>query len=213
MKRRLNIVVSRVVSASAQKFAAAILAAMGLVVLTAVSRSLGSDATADQAGWVGKTAPDFALTNLLGQTVRRSDFKGKVVLLDFWATWCAPCRLEIPDLVQLQTQYAGKGFTVLGIALDDEGAAVVKPVAQKLSVNYPVAIGNLQVAAAYGGIEALPTTFLIGRDGKVLKTHVGAQGKSELEREIQSALSRAGAAAKASASGMKPPVPPKEHKT
>ena len=191
MRRVLNIVFGHFISASAKKYAALCLTVMGMAALAAISRGFGSDTTgADQAGWTGKAAPVFALTNLSSQTVRLSDFKGKVVLLDFWATWCAPCRLEIPDLIQLQKQYAGKGFTVVGVALDDEGAAVVKPVAQKLGVNYPVVIGNIQVAAAYGGIEALPTTFLIGRDGIILKTYVGARDKSEFQQDIQSSLSQ-----------------------
>jgi thiol-disulfide isomerase/thioredoxin len=143
-----------------------------------------------------KAAADFALTDLSGKTVRLSDFKGKIVLLDFWATWCAPCRKEIPDLIQLQRQYASRGFTVLGIALDEEGAAVVKPLAQKLIINYPVVIGNTQVAAAYGGIQAVPTTLLIGRDGGILKTYLGAREKSEFQSDIQSALQRTNAAAK-----------------
>lgn len=197
MRRALNIVIGCFASASAKKYAAVCLAVVGLAALAAISRGFGSDTTeAVQAGWLGKPAPAFTLTNLSGQTVRLSDFKGKVVLLDFWATWCAPCRMEIPDLIQLQKQYADRGFTVLGIALDDEGAAVVKPVAQKLGVTYPVLVGNTQVAAAYGGIEALPTTFLIGRDGKILKTYIGTRDKSEFQQDIQSALSQAGNASK-----------------
>lgn len=193
MRRALNTVVKRVISTSARKRAVVCLAVISLAALTAVSRGHGGETTgADQAGWLGKAAPDFALTNLSGKTVRLSDFKGKVVLLDFWATWCAPCRMEIPEFVQLQKQYADKGFTMLGIALDEEGAAVVKPLAQKLGINYPAVIGNIQVAAAYGGIEALPTTFLIGRNGNILKTYVGARDKSEFQQDIQSALPQTG---------------------
>ena len=164
-------------------------AAIGMAWLTAVSPAPGAEITGkDPAGSPGAAAPDFALTNLAGTTVRLSDFKGKIVLLDFWATWCAPCREEIPGFIQLQKQYSGRGFTVLGIALDDDGAAVVRPLAQKLGVNYPLVIGNTQVAASYGGIQAVPTAFLIGRDGRILKTFVGPRGKSEWERTIQRAL-------------------------
>ncbi|HAO78262.1 MAG TPA: alkyl hydroperoxide reductase [Verrucomicrobia subdivision 3 bacterium] len=145
---------------------------------------------------LAKTAPDFALTDLSGKTVRLSDFKGKVVLLDFWATWCGPCRKEIPDLIQLQTQYAEQGFTILGIALDEEGAAVVKPLAQRMGINYPLVIGTTQATDAYGGIQAVPTTLLIGRDGRILKTYLGARDKSEFQRDIQSALQHTSAAAK-----------------
>jgi peroxiredoxin len=148
-------------------------------------------ANKDPAGSLSEAAPDFALTNLAGKTVRLSDFKGKIVLLDFWATWCAPCQEEIPNFVQLQKQYSGRGFTVLGIALDDDGAAVVKPLAQKLGVNYPLVLGDTQVAARYGGLQAVPTAFLIGRDGRILKTFIGPRSKSEWEQTIQMALSPA----------------------
>lgn len=189
MKTGTNIVVKRVNSANVSKYAAVCMAAIGMALLTAVSLAHGAESTGKgPAGSSGKAAPDFALTNLSGNTVRLSDFKGKVVLLDFWATWCPPCRSEIPDFIQLQKQYSGKGFTMLGIALDEDGAAVVKPLAQKLGVNYPLLIGNTQVAAAYGGIEALPTAFLIGRDGKILKTFIGARHKSEWEQTIKTAL-------------------------
>jgi len=193
MKRILDSVVRRVISTSARKYATMCLAAMGMMVLAVALRGSGdAPSEAEESVWLGKAAPDFELTDLSDKTVRLSDFKGKVVLLDFWATWCAPCRMEIPDLIQLQKQYADKGFTLLGVALDDEGAAVVKPVAQKLGINYPVVIGNTKVAAVYGGIQALPTTFLVGRDGKILKTYIGARDKSEFQQDIQSALAKSG---------------------
>jgi peroxiredoxin len=193
MRPGLNILARRVNSASARNCAAVCVAAIGMAWLVAVSLAHGADSTGKEpTGSLRKAAPDFALTNLSGQTVRLSDFKGKIVLLDFWATWCPPCRMEIPNFVQLQKQYADRGFTVLGIALDDEGAAVVKPLAQKLGVNYPLVIGNTQVAEAYGGIQALPTTFLIGRDGAILKTFVGARDKSEWEQTIQTAIQQTG---------------------
>ncbi|HKW29006.1 MAG TPA: TlpA disulfide reductase family protein [Verrucomicrobiae bacterium] len=192
MRPGTNTVVRRVNSASARKCAVVCVAAIGIAWLTAVSLAHGAEITGkDPAGASGEAAPDFALTNLAGKTVRLSDFKGKIVLLDFWATWCAPCQEEIPSFVQLQKQYSGRGFTVLGIALDDDGAAVVKPLAQKLDVNYPLVIGDTQVAARYGGIQAVPTAFLIGRDGRILKTFVGPRSKSEWEQTIQRALSPA----------------------
>ncbi len=195
MKGLLNTVVGRVISVSARKYAALCLAVVGIAGLAVALRCTGSGTSgAEEAAWLGKAAPDFELIDLSGKTVRLSDFKDRVVLLDFWATWCAPCRMEIPEFVQLQKQYADKGFTLLGVALDDEGAAVVKPVAQNLGINYPVVIGNTQVAAAYSGIQALPTTFLIGHDGKILKTYVGARDKSEFEHDIQSALAKSGKA-------------------
>jgi peroxiredoxin len=166
-------------------------AAVVLAVLTAAFCRQGVETTgAGRPALVGRTAPDFALTDLSGKTVRLADFKGEIVLLDFWATWCAPCREEIPDFVELQKQYAEKGFTFLGISLDEEGAAVVKPFTQELGINYPVVIGNTQVSAAYGGIQALPTAFLIGRDGRILEAFVGDRAKADFERAIRSALQR-----------------------
>lgn len=163
-----------------------------MALLTAISFVHGADRTGrNSPDLSGKAAPDFALTNLSGQMVRLSGFKGKIILLDFWATWCPPCRKEIPDFIQLQKQYSGKDFTVLGVALDDEGASVVKPLVQKLGVNYPLVIGNTRVAAAYGGIQALPTAFLIGRNGKILNSFVGARDKSEWEQTIQRAVQQA----------------------
>jgi len=190
MRLASNAVAPQFVRVSAEKPPVCLVAVV-IAVLTAVSCRQGIETPgADQPGLVGKTAPDFALTDLSGKTVRLSDFKGKVVLLDYWATWCVPCREAIPDFVELQKQYAEEGFTLLGISLDEEGAAVVKPFAQEFGITYPVLIGNTQVSAAYGGIQALPTAFLIGRDGRILETFVGDRAKADFERAIRSALQR-----------------------
>jgi len=182
---------AQVVGVSAEKRPPVRLVAVVMAVLTAASCRPGVETTGEnRPASVGQAAPDFALTDLRGKTVRLADFKGKIVLLDFWATWCKPCREEIPDFVELQKQYAEKGFTLLGISLDEEGAAVVKPFAEQFGINYPVVIGNTQVTAAYGGIQALPTAFLIGRDGRILRTFVGDRARSDLERAIRSALLR-----------------------
>jgi peroxiredoxin len=192
VRPKANSVVRLANSPSARKRATVCMASIAMALFTTISLMHGADSTGKEPeGSSEKAAPDFALTNLSGQMVRLSDFKGKIVLLDFWATWCPPCRTEIPDFVQLQKQYAGKGFTVLGVALDDEGVVVVKSLAEKLGVNYPLVIGNTQTAAKYGGIQALPTAFLIGRDGRILKTFVGARDKSEWEQIIQTALRQA----------------------
>lgn len=189
MSQASTSVFGRLVFANIAKHLMTFLLLSGTLLLLAVPQVQGQQSsTNDSNGLKGKAAPEFQLMSLSGKNMRLADFKGKVILLDFWATWCAPCREEIPDLVQLQKQYADKGFTVLGVALDEEGATAVKPVAQKLDVNYPVLIGNTNVAAAYGGIQALPTAYLIGRDGRILKTFVGARDKSHWERVIQSAL-------------------------
>ena len=134
------------------------------------------------------TAADFSLRDIDGKAVRLSDFKGKVVLLDFWATWCGPCKIEIPWFIELERKHKDKGFAVIGVAMDDEGWDIVKPFLSRMNVNYRVVIGNDSTAQAYGGIDALPTTFLIDRDGKIAATHVGLTSKREFEDGVEQLL-------------------------
>ena len=137
-----------------------------------------------------KIAPEFALKDADGKTVRLSDYKGKVVLLDFWATWCGPCKIEIPWFIEFERTYKDKGFAVIGIATDDEGWTVVKPFISELAINYRILKSESATEESYvkGGIEALPTTFLIGRDGKIAAEHVGLTGKDEFEDGIKRLL-------------------------
>ena len=135
-----------------------------------------------------KPAPEFALKDANGKTVHLSDYKGKVVLVDFWATWCGPCRLEIPWLKEFQNKYKDKGFEVLGISMDDDGWAAVKPFVNELGINYRIVIGDDATAQNYGGVDALPTTFVIDREGRIAKIHVGLTSKSEIENGIQELL-------------------------
>jgi peroxiredoxin len=135
-----------------------------------------------------KDAPDFELKDVNGKTVKLSDFKGKAVMVDFWATWCGPCQIEIPWFVDFERKYKDQGFVVIGVAMDDEGWTVVKPFIEKMKVNYRVVIGNDKTADMYGGIEALPTTVLIDRDGKVASMHVGLAGKQEFQDAIEKLL-------------------------
>ena len=128
------------------------------------------------------------MKNLAGQPVKLSDFKGKVVLLNFWATWCPPCRDEIPDLVSLQQQYSPRGLVVVGIAMDGKGAAIVQPFAKKMEINYPLVIGDQKTAEAYGGIKALPTTFIIDRKGNVVAQQKGAVDRGSFEASIKPLL-------------------------
>jgi len=130
-------------------------------------------------------APDFTLKDSEGKTVRLSDYKGKVVLLDFWATWCGPCRIEIPWFMEMQRKNRDKGFEVLGVSMDDEGWDVVRPFLKDLSVNYRVMIGNDSTAQEYGGVDSLPTTFLIDRDGKIAAVHVGLASKKDFEDGVE----------------------------
>ena len=132
-----------------------------------------------------KAAPEFDLKDADGKTVRLSDYKGKVVVLDFWATWCEPCKIEIPWFIEFERTDKNKGFAVVGIAMDDEGWTVVKPFVSKLAINYRILKGTDATADLYGGIEVYPTTFLIGRDGKIAATHLGLTGKDEFEDGIK----------------------------
>jgi peroxiredoxin len=133
-------------------------------------------------------AADFTLRDVDGKTVHLSDYRGKVVLLDFWATWCGPCKIEIPWFVELQRKHKDRGFAVLGVAMDEEGWEVVKPFLTRMNVNYRVVIGSDTTAQAYGGVEALPTTFLIDRDGKIAATHVGLTSRKDFEDGVEQLL-------------------------
>jgi thiol-disulfide isomerase/thioredoxin len=143
---------------------------------------------AQEASLARTPAPDWELTDLNGKAVKFSDFRGNVLILDFWATWCAPCRIEIPHFVELQKQYGNKGLTVIGVSLDEQGPEVVKKYVKRLGVNYPIVMGNEKVVEAYGGIDAIPTTFVIDRQGRIMSRHMGYEDKAVFEKEIQSLL-------------------------
>jgi cytochrome c biogenesis protein CcmG/thiol:disulfide interchange protein DsbE len=133
-------------------------------------------------------APDFMLKDSNAQNVRLSAYKGKVVLVNFWETWCAPCRIEIPWFIEFERQYKDRGFAILGVALDSDGWSVVRPYMQEKRINYRIVLGNDQVAQLYGGVEALPTTFVVDRIGRIAATHVGLIGKKEYESQIEQLL-------------------------
>jgi len=131
-----------------------------------------------------RMAPDFVLNDASGKPVRLSDLRGKVVLLNFWATWCAPCRVEIPWFVEFQKTNQDAGFTTLGVSLDEDGWDAVKPYIDQHKINYPVMVGNDDLAQMYGA-ASLPTTFIIDKSGRIAATHVGLCGKSEYEGDIR----------------------------
>ena len=138
-----------------------------------------------------KPAPDFQLKDSNGQVFRLSDYKGKVVVLSFWATWCGPCKIEIPWFSEFERTYKDRGFAVIGIAMDEEGWEAVKPFVLRRQLNYRVAVVSPDVEQLYGGgegIESLPTTFIIARDGKVADVHVGLVSKGDYKDEIEELL-------------------------
>jgi thiol-disulfide isomerase/thioredoxin len=145
----------------------------------------------------GDAAPEIKVKDLNDKDVTLADYKGQVVLVNFWATWCDPCRVEIPWLIEMQDKYGPKGFTVLGIAMDEEGKPVVAPFVakerydvkgQKLSMNYPIVIGNDSVAEKFGGLLGYPTSVLISKDGKQIKKITGLVSYDEITKEIEGAL-------------------------
>jgi thiol-disulfide isomerase/thioredoxin len=145
----------------------------------------------------GQPAPDVTLKDLDGKDISVSQYKGKVVLVNFWATWCDPCRVEIPWLIEMQQKYGAKGFTVLGIAMDEDGRKVVAPFVDKerfdvngakSQMNYPIVIGNDAAADKFGGLLGYPTSVLIDRDGKVIKRITGIISYDEITKTIESQL-------------------------
>jgi peroxiredoxin len=149
-------------------------------------------------------APDFSLDSLDGKPTRLSDFRGKAVLLNFWATWCGPCKIEMPWFVDLQNQYAAQGFQIVGVAMDDASKEDIAKFAKDMGVNYPILIGKESVGDQYGGVPALPESFLIGRDGKIVDKMIGLHGKAEIEEAIKKTIDTKPAASQALASQKNP---------
>ena len=143
---------------------------------------------ASEGGQVHRKAPDFALKDSDGRVLRLADYRGKVVLLDFWATWCGPCQIEIPWFMEFERKYRDRGFAVIGISMDEEGWDAVRPFVAELAVNYRMTLGDDSIAEQYGGVQALPTTFLIDREGKIAAVHVGLASKSEFQNGIEQLL-------------------------
>lgn len=148
----------------------------------------GGPAVSAGAGAIGSKAPDFELPDLSGKNVRLSELAGKVVILNFWATWCGPCRQEVPDFVRLQSKYRDQGLTIVGLSLDADGARAVRPFAEEYDVNYTMLLANDETADRFGGILGIPTTFVLDRQGKVVKKFIGKMDLKTFEEAIQPLL-------------------------
>jgi peroxiredoxin len=135
-----------------------------------------------------KRAPDFELKDRNGKIVRLSDYAGKVILLDFWATWCGPCKSSIPWFNELYNKYGPEGLVVLGISMDEDGWTAVKPFMEKLPITYPVLLGNKRVAYLYGEVDSLPLAFFVDRNQRVAAIHLGAPSKKDFEKTIKALL-------------------------
>ena len=151
------------------------------------ARRSGTDHAPGVLGY-GTPAPNFTLQTLDGKDVSLADFRGKAVLVNFWATWCGPCKIETPWLVELQNEYGSQGLQVVGVAMDDSGKDEIAKFAKDMGVNYPVLIGKESVGDAYGGVPALPESFFVGRDGKIVDRILGLKGRGEIEDSVKKAL-------------------------
>lgn len=133
-------------------------------------------------------APSWTLPDVDGHSVSSDQFKGKVVVVDFWATWCGPCRHEIPGYIELQKKYGKDGLVIVGVSLDRQGAKVVKPFVEKEGMNYPVVIGDESTVEAFGGFNAIPTTFIIDRDGNIRDKKTGTEETASYEKRLKTYL-------------------------
>ncbi len=152
---------------------------------TAGTEQVSAAATAQVSG---RKAPGFALLDVAGKSVNFSQYDGKVVLVDFWATWCPPCRRSIPDLSELHGKYSDRGFEVVGISLDQAGVDKVARFAEQMKIPYTIVMGNVQVASDWNIGSAIPIAFLVDRKGEIVDRFVGYQDKSVLEQKIQKFL-------------------------
>lgn len=154
----------------------------------------------------GHVAPDFELKDINGKMVKLSDFRGKAVVLNFWATWCPPCKTEIPWFEDLQDKYGNQGLEIVGVALDDSSDNEIAEFAKDMKMNYPVLIGKEETSDLYGGVEALPTTFYIDRSGKIMTSVPGLVDRQEIEANVVKALNSKIESAKSQAGSPLPKV-------
>lgn len=166
---------------------------IGLIVVAAAfylarrQRIAGSGGAVLQKTSTASPAPEFSLPTLTGEKLDLANYRGKVILLDFWATWCDPCREQIPHFVELQNKYRDQGLQLIGISMDDEPDPV-RDFYRQFKMNYPVVMGNAKAGELYGGVLGLPIAFLIGRDGRIYYKHIGTSDLAVVESQIVSLL-------------------------
>jgi thiol-disulfide isomerase/thioredoxin len=154
--------------------------ALGLALLPAAALAEGA--------LLNAPAPTLTFKDLAGHDVKLADLKGKVVVVDFWATWCGPCRMEIPGYIEMQRKYADRGLVIIGVSLDQKGPKHVKKFVEENVMNYTVVMGDEKAIDAFGGFDSIPTTFLIGRDGRIVHQKTGAMEHAAYEKLVQQAL-------------------------
>jgi len=165
------------------------LIAVATMLLAARQASLGDPVSAAAGDdWTGRIAPDFALATLDGRRLRLSDFRGRVVLINFWATWCAPCRVEMPWLAEFDARYRARGLTILGVSVDDGGRERIAKFVHERQAAYPILLKDDTVELRYGGVRFLPQTFFVGRDGRVVERLYGIRTREDFEADVRSAL-------------------------
>ena len=153
-----------------------------------ISCEQGTSQGSAGTGAASQTAPDFTLTDLSGKPFTLSGTRGKVVILDFWATWCPPCRMEVPHFQSMYEEYKDKGLVIVGVALDRTGPSAVMAFAREFDVTYPVVMGDDRTTALYGGIRSIPTTFIIDRQGRITDRFVGYRSREVFEEAIKGLL-------------------------
>jgi peroxiredoxin len=184
MKGDVNLMRARTVAAVAVSVGIVILIFIGFRALPD-SYHQGANVDLQQQA---KVAPDFELKSLDGRTAKLSDYRGKIVLLNFWATWCAPCRVEMPALMDLYDKYRAQGLEIIGVSMDDGGQERVGKFVNEMKINYPILLGNSSVADNYGGLRLLPQTVIITRDGKIVQTAIGMRSRKDFETIIEQLL-------------------------
>jgi cytochrome c biogenesis protein CcmG/thiol:disulfide interchange protein DsbE len=166
----------------------AVVVALMLFAGMQMSKRARAGTNAASLNFQGQPAPEFELKSLDGKLVHLADYRGKAVLLNFWATYCQPCKIEMPWFAEMQNKYGPQGLQIVGVAMDDVSEQEIGKFAQDLGVNYPILIGKESVGDAYGGVQFLPASFYIDRNGKVVDRVFGLKGKADIEADIQKAL-------------------------